>query len=87
MPPTAQAVGGTFHREYVYPVAVAFLGHAEDAEDVTQEMFLRVHKALPAYQADRGSIRTWLTQITVNACKTHRRRNQMAAALDLVNMV
>src|SRR5262249_29624036 len=35
----------------------------------------RVYKALPTYQADRASLRTWLTRIVVNACQTHRRRN------------
>ena len=60
---------------YVYRLAHALLGHPQDAEDVTQEVFLRVYKALPAYQADRASLRTWLTGIVVNACKTHRRRN------------
>lgn len=65
----------TAHRGYVYRVAVALLGQVEDAEDVTQEVFFRVYKALPSYQAERGSLRTWLTQITVNACNTHRRRN------------
>lgn len=63
------------HHDYVYRLAYALLGHAEDAEDVTQEVFLRVYRALPRYDADRASLRTWLTRIVVNTCRTHRRRN------------
>ncbi len=62
------------HHDYVYRLAHALLGHAQDAEDVTQEVFLRVYRALPTYQADRASLRTWMTRIVVNTCRTHRRR-------------
>jgi RNA polymerase sigma-70 factor (ECF subfamily) len=63
------------HHEYVYRLAHALLGHAQDAEDVTQEVFLRVYKGLPGYQADRASLRTWITQVVVNTCQRQRRRN------------
>ena len=63
------------HHDYVYGLAHALLGNEQDAEDVTQEVFLRVYKALPSYQSERATMRTWLTKITVNACNTHRRRN------------
>lgn len=63
------------HHDYVYSLANALLGNTQDAEDVTQEVFLRAYKALPFYQPERATLRTWLTTIVVNACKTHRRRN------------
>ncbi|MGI8586278.1 MAG: RNA polymerase sigma factor [Chloroflexia bacterium] len=63
------------HHAYVYHMVYGLLGHAQDAEDVTQEVFVRVYKALPAYQAERASLRTWLARIVLNACHTHRRRN------------
>ena len=63
------------HRAYVYSLTHTLLGNAQDAEDVTQDVFLRVYKALPSYQPERASMRTWLTKLTVNACNTHRRRN------------
>jgi RNA polymerase sigma-70 factor (ECF subfamily) len=67
-------VFGTY-RTLVYRLALGLLGNAHDAEDVTQEVFLRVYKALPGYQAERAGLRTWVTTIAVNACQTHRRRN------------
>lgn len=63
------------HHDYVYGLAHAFLRNAQDAEDVTQDVFLRVHKSLASYQPERASMRTWLTKMAVNACKAHRRRN------------
>src|SRR5436309_4354159 len=63
------------HRDYVYGLASAILGNRQDAEDVTQDVFLRVYKALPSYEPERASMRTWLTRLTINACNTHRRRN------------
>ena len=63
------------HHEYVYNVARALLRNAQDAEDVTQDVFIRVYKALPTYNPEQAGIRTWLAKLVVNACKTHRRRN------------
>src|SRR5690349_14730009 len=63
------------HHDYVYNLAYCLLRDPQDAEDVTQEVFLRVYKALPTYDPERASLRTWLAKMAVNACQTHRRRN------------
>ena len=63
------------HHEYVYGLAHALLRNPQDAEDVTQEVFLRVYKALPTYNSEYASLRTWLAKMVVNASKTHQRRN------------
>lgn len=63
------------HRDYVYRLASVMLGNPQDAEDVTQEVFLRLYRALPNGQPERASLRTWLTRVVINACNTHRRRN------------
>jgi RNA polymerase sigma-70 factor (ECF subfamily) len=63
------------HHNYVYGLVYALLGNTQDAEDVTQEVFLIVYKALPSYNPERASLRTWLAKVTVNACRGQRRRN------------
>jgi RNA polymerase sigma-70 factor (ECF subfamily) len=56
------------------------LGDRADADDLTQEVFLR---ALPALQGFRGesSARTWLLQVARNVCADHVRRRTRGRAL------
>ena len=61
--------------EYIYRLVYALLSNTQDAEDVTQEVFLRVYRALPSFDPARATMRPWLTKVAVNACQTHRRRN------------
>ena len=49
--------------------ATRMLGNRLDAEDVTQEAFMRAHRAIATYDAD-GNFRTWLFAILVNRCRT-----------------
>jgi RNA polymerase sigma-70 factor (ECF subfamily) len=46
----------------------------DEADDVTQDTFVRAWKALPAFRAD-SSARTWLLSITRRACADQVRRN------------
>ncbi|MCO5167695.1 MAG: sigma-70 family RNA polymerase sigma factor [Planctomycetes bacterium] len=56
----------------VYGLARRFLGDEQHAEDVTQEVFLRVFRKLAAFRGD-ARFSTWLFRITVNSCKNKRR--------------
>ncbi|HLE77943.1 MAG TPA: sigma-70 family RNA polymerase sigma factor [bacterium] len=53
------------YREAVYRIARRMLRSHEEASDVAQEVFIRVHRALPRFEA-RSSLKTWLYRITVN---------------------
>ena len=55
------------YREPVYRIARRMVHSHEDASDVTQEVLIRVHRALPRF-AGRAQLRTWLFRITVNLC-------------------
>lgn len=55
------------YQERVYRRAYSFLHNREDALDVTQDVFLRVLKALDRFEAGRP-IWPWLRQVTTNAC-------------------
>lgn len=59
--------------------ATRLLGDREDAEDVTQETFVRAHAALARYD---GSVafRTWLMTILINRCRTAMKRRRLRAA-------
>lgn len=59
----------------VYALALRMSGNAEDAADLAQEVFLRVHRHLGRFRAG-SSLRTWIYRITLNRCRSHLRRRR-----------
>lgn len=59
----------------VYGLALRVLGRAEDAEDMTQETFLRAFRALARYDPTRP-FGAWLHTIAARLCIDHHRRNR-----------
>lgn len=54
----------------VYGLCVRLLQHRQDAEDVTQEVFLRVFRSLEGWDPSRP-LKPWIMSIAVNRCRTH----------------
>ena len=63
------------HQARIFGLAYHTLGHAEDARDITQEVFVRVYQHLPRVPAAEGLV-PWLVRITRNACIDAQRRRQ-----------
>ena len=59
----------------VMSIAFAMAGHYGDAEDITQEVFIKVYRSLPAFRFE-SDFYTWLYRIVVNTALTHRRKAQ-----------
>jgi RNA polymerase sigma-70 factor, ECF subfamily len=57
------------YQQKVFRMAVAMLKDAGRAEEVTQDIFLKVWRALPSYDG-RAQVSTWLYAIARNACLT-----------------
>ena len=55
----------------VYRLAYDLTGNSHDAEDLSQEVFIKAHRALPGFRGD-SKWATWLYRITVNTCYDHR---------------
>lgn len=72
----------TEHASYVYNLAVRMAQTTADADDVYQEVFLRVHKFLPGYRGD--GIKAWLRRITVNVFCTQLRKSKREQPMDEV---
>lgn len=53
----------------VYGLCARMLGHRHDAEDVTQEVFVRVARSLARWDRSRP-LRPWVMTIAVNRCRT-----------------
>jgi RNA polymerase sigma-70 factor (ECF subfamily) len=61
------------HMRKVYAVAFDMTGNHHDAEDISQDVFLRTYQSLAGFRGDAG-ISTWLYRTTVNACIDRRRK-------------
>ena len=57
------------HESAIFRGAMAILGNAADAEDVTQETFLRAFRRIDQFRGD-AKFRTWLIQIAVNVARS-----------------
>jgi RNA polymerase sigma-70 factor, ECF subfamily len=70
-----QQIVETQHRR-VYGLCYRFTGSASDAEDLTQDVFLKVYRNLKSFDVERGSFPTWLTTLTRNLLVDHFRRTR-----------
>ncbi len=62
---------------YVYNLALRLMnGNRQDAEDMAQEAFLRVYKALPGYK-ENSSLKTWTLHICKNVCLDEIRKRKV----------
>lgn len=57
------------YQHLVFGVAVRMLGNAAEAEEITQEAFLRAHRALADFRGD-AKLSTWLYTIVSRLCLT-----------------
>jgi RNA polymerase sigma-70 factor, ECF subfamily len=54
------------HSSAAYAVAYRMMGERQAAEDLVQEVFLKVWRAARSYRSGRGSVRTWILSIVRN---------------------
>lgn len=56
------------HKDRVFTLCCRFLGDYQEADDMAQEIFIKVYKNLQNFRAE-ASFFTWLYRIAVNSCK------------------
>ena len=69
------------HERRIWALAYQIIGNAEDAREITQEVFLRVHQHLKSYDPARP-FTSWLYRIAVNCTYDFLRKRPDHAALD-----
>ena len=80
-PAAWQQLVRTQHRR-VYGICYRFTGSATDADDLTQEVFLKIYRSLGSFDSARGGFNTWMTTLTRNLLVDHFRRTRQERATD-----
>ena len=55
------------YKNLVFTLAIRMLGNREEAEEVSQDVFIKVYKSLPNFKGD-SKISTWIYRIAYNTC-------------------
>jgi RNA polymerase sigma-70 factor (ECF subfamily) len=54
------------HNRRIYNICYRFTGSPDDAEDLAQEVFIKVYRTLGSFDLDKGAFTTWITTVTRN---------------------
>lgn len=80
-PQAWQQLVSSQHRR-IYAICYRFTGSATDAEDLTQDVFLKLYKNLASFDTLKGSFQTWITTLARNLLVDHFRRTRLDRASD-----
>jgi RNA polymerase sigma-70 factor (ECF subfamily) len=72
------------HTRRVYSICYRFTGSDQEAQDLTQEVFLRVFRSLKSFRAGEGSFGVWLARLSRNLLIDHYRRTKLDRATDSI---
>jgi RNA polymerase sigma-70 factor (ECF subfamily) len=74
-----EALVRRYHRR-VWNIAYHFVGRAAEADELTQEIFVRVFQGLESFDTG-GSFAAWITRVARNHCIDHYRRRRLEKAI------
>ncbi len=69
----------------IYNICYRFAGSADDAQDLTQDVFIKMFRTMSSYDVERGAFMTWVTTVTRNLLVDHFRKSKqdrMTESLD-----
>ncbi len=70
------------HARRVYNLCYRFTGRPEEAEDLTQDVFLRVYRTVGSFRLAEGNFTTWLTSLSRNLLIDHYRKTRKERLVD-----
>jgi len=70
------------HHRRIYNICYRFAGSADDAEDLTQDVFVKMYRTLQSYDVGKGAFMTWVTTITRNLLVDHFRKTKQDRVTD-----
>jgi RNA polymerase sigma-70 factor (ECF subfamily) len=72
------------HTRQVYGLCYRFTGSGSEAQDLTQEVFMRVFRTLKTFRSAEGSFGTWLARVSRNLLIDHYRRTRQERVTDSI---
>ncbi|WP_321326128.1 RNA polymerase sigma factor [Thiomicrorhabdus sp.] len=69
------------HENKVYAICLRYFGHQEQAEEISQEVFLKVFQQLKNFRGD-AQFSTWLYRIAINLCHTAAQKKSYTTQYD-----
>ncbi|HYA25709.1 MAG TPA: sigma-70 family RNA polymerase sigma factor [Terriglobales bacterium] len=74
-----------YHRR-IYNICYRFAGSADDAQDLTQEVFIKMYRTLNTYDMERGAFMTWVTTMARNLLVDHFRKTKQDRVTDSLDV-
>jgi len=74
------------YQRRIFAICYRMLHHVEDAEDLAQDVLIKVYERLDTYDG-RAKLSTWIIRIAMNACVSHLRKAKVRHAARLDNPV
>lgn len=72
------------HTRRVYGICYRFTGSDSEAQDLTQDLFLRIFRTVKSFRMEEGSFATWTARVTRNLLIDHYRRTRQDRATDSI---
>ncbi len=69
----------------IYNICYRFAGGADDAEDLTQEVFIKIYRTMASFDSGKASFNTWVTTVTRNLLVDHFRKTKNDRITDSID--
>jgi RNA polymerase sigma-70 factor (ECF subfamily) len=73
------------HNRRIYNLCYRFTNSPDDAQDLTQDVFIKVYRTLSSYSVEKGAFTTWLTTLARNLLVDHFRRSRQDRVTDSID--
>ncbi len=70
------------YKKMVFHYAYDLTGNIQEAEDISQEVFVRVYNGIKGFRHE-SSLKTWVMKITLNLCRNYHRRRKIFSFFSL----
>lgn len=69
----------------IYNICYRFAGSPTDAEDLTQEVFIKIYRTISSFDSSKAGFNTWVTTVTRNLLVDHFRKTKNDRATDSID--